>query len=80
MLASAHFSHKQLMNKSNSDKHEMLHHIGINWTTDTTPRQRNGTFIFPAADGGLIANTDILPQYAHISNYLEDLITENIEN
>src|SRR5579862_1278116 len=31
MLASAHYSHAELLNKSNAEKHEMLHAKGVNW-------------------------------------------------
>jgi tRNA(His) 5'-end guanylyltransferase len=31
MLASCHFSHKQLHGKNSADKHEMLHSVGVNW-------------------------------------------------
>ena len=44
MYASAFFSHKQLHGKSKQDRHDMLHSIGKNWTTDLDPRDRNGTF------------------------------------
>jgi tRNA(His) guanylyltransferase len=41
MLARAHYSHKQLDNKSQSDMHEMLHQKGVNWAL-LTPDQKNG--------------------------------------
>jgi tRNA(His) guanylyltransferase len=31
MLASAHFTHAQLLDKSTAEKHEMLHSKGVNW-------------------------------------------------
>ena len=45
MLAQAHFSHKQLHGKKTSDMHDMLHDKGINWATDLTEQQKNGTFV-----------------------------------
>jgi tRNA(His) 5'-end guanylyltransferase len=46
MLARANFSHKALDGKGISDMHDMLHRKGINWATDCSPRERNGTFMF----------------------------------
>ena len=45
MLAQAHFSHKQLHGKKTTDMHDMLHGKGINWATDLTDQQKNGTFL-----------------------------------
>lgn len=44
MLAQAHFSHKQLHGKNVPAMHEMLHQKGINWASDTSRRERNGSF------------------------------------
>lgn len=44
MLARAHFSHKELDGKRVPDMHEMLHGKGINWATDISDRERNGSF------------------------------------
>lgn len=44
MLSRFHFSHKELLNKKQSDMHEMLHDIGINWN-DLAPILKNGTFV-----------------------------------
>jgi tRNA(His) 5'-end guanylyltransferase len=45
MLTRAHYSHKQLYHKSQSDMHEMLHEKGINWA-DLEPRWKNGVTIY----------------------------------
>lgn len=45
MLARAHFSHKELEGKGRRDMHDMLHEKGVNWATDLTSREKNGTFI-----------------------------------
>lgn len=46
MLARAHFSHKQLHGKNRAAMHDMLMlEKGINWATDLTAQERNGTFI-----------------------------------
>ncbi len=44
MLAQAHFSHKHLHKKSNSDMHEMLHEKNVNWTK-LDGKWKNGWFI-----------------------------------
>jgi tRNA(His) 5'-end guanylyltransferase len=45
MLAQAHFSPKQLLNKSQENMHDMLHEIGVNWT-DLPLRFKNGVLTF----------------------------------
>lgn len=46
MLARAHFSHKQCDHKNRSQLHDMLMlEHGINWATDLTDAEKNGTFI-----------------------------------
>lgn len=45
MLAQAHYSHKELHKKSQSDMHEMLHEKGINWA-NLDPSWKNGTMIY----------------------------------
>ena len=45
MLAQANFSHKQLHGKKADDMHQMLHEKGINWATDLSDREKNGTFV-----------------------------------
>lgn len=40
MLASCHFSHKELQSKDQAAKHEMLHTVGINWNNYPTPFKR----------------------------------------
>lgn len=52
MLTRANFSHKECNGKKIPDMHEMLHTKGINWATDCTPQQKNGTFI--TRDGDFI--------------------------
>ena len=44
MLAQAHYSHKQLLNKGKAEMHEMLHDKGVNWA-DLEPRWKRGWFI-----------------------------------
>lgn len=66
MFARAHFSHKELHNKSSRDIHEMLHALGINWTKDCTPQQRNGTWIYRGGNGMAECHT-IQPRYSEIA-------------
>ncbi len=40
MLASAHYSHAELLNKSNEEKHELLHAKGINWAKQSADFKR----------------------------------------
>lgn len=49
MLAQAHFSSKQLLNKGQSDMNEMLHGKGVNWT-ELPNRFKNGIFVFKVAN------------------------------
>jgi tRNA(His) guanylyltransferase len=50
MLARAYFSPRQMFGKKIPDLHEMLHSVGVNWATDITAQERNGTFIRPPSD------------------------------
>jgi tRNA(His) guanylyltransferase len=45
MVAQSKFSHKELQRKSQSQMHDMLHEIGVNWTTDYTDGHKNGRVI-----------------------------------
>lgn len=45
MVAQSKFSQKELNRKGQSDIHEMLHNVGVNWTTDYTDGQKNGRLI-----------------------------------
>jgi tRNA(His) 5'-end guanylyltransferase len=44
LLTGIHYSHKEMQNKSNADKHEMLHQKGVNWA-DMEDEWKNGVFI-----------------------------------
>lgn len=50
MLARSRFSAKQLHGKGRADMHQMLHEIGVNWATDCTDQQKNGTFVLHDGD------------------------------
>ncbi len=45
MVSQSLFSHKELHGKNQSDMHEMLHVKGVNWATDYSEVEKNGTFI-----------------------------------
>jgi tRNA(His) 5'-end guanylyltransferase len=40
MLASAHYSHAELLGKSTAEKHEMLHSKGLNWAKEPADFKR----------------------------------------
>jgi tRNA(His) 5'-end guanylyltransferase len=68
MYAQSKYSAKELHNKTCADMHEMLHEVGLNWTTDLTGAEKNGTFIMR---GG--KRTDVLPTYAAINELWEEV-------
>ncbi len=70
MLAQANFSHKELQFKNASEMHDMLHTKGINWATDLTDQQKNGTWITRYGDAGLVHSCDE-KKYQDIDNYLQ---------
>jgi len=55
MLARSHYSQKQLLNKKQSDMHEMLHEKGVNWA-DLPEKWKNGVVLeyqeFDTSNGG----------------------------
>lgn len=71
MFCRSIFSHNELNGKRRDDMHEMLHQKGKNWATDTTPQQRNGTFI-RKSDAGYTMLYDVMPNYQSISNLVEE--------
>jgi tRNA(His) guanylyltransferase len=77
MLAQAHFSHKQLHQKNQTDMHDMLHKKGVNWVK-LEPRWKNGTFIYrtSASDKAMIIKNFEVNLKMH-TNFLEQfLLTE----
>lgn len=73
MYAQSLFSHKELQGKSKSDIHEMLHKIGKNWTTDLTPRQRNGTLLIKD-ERDFLELCCVKPNYKELNEIIGDLI------
>lgn len=75
MLSRAHFSHKSLNGKKQEDMHEMLHKKGINWATDCTDQQKNGTWIVRnPLTGKNEIRFDILPSYDSIEPVVSGLM------
>lgn len=68
MYAGAFFSHKQLMNKSIANKHEMLHKIGKNWATDVSERFKNGVWF--TKDGDATAESNYVSVSSLVDQYL----------
>jgi len=46
-VAQSHYSSKVLHGKKQEDMHELLHKININWATDFSGHEKNGTIILP---------------------------------
>lgn len=65
MYAQSFFSQTQLHRKRVADMHEMLHEIGMNWTTDLDPIERNGAFI-TRVNGYFAINRNVTPKYNEI--------------
>jgi tRNA(His) 5'-end guanylyltransferase len=69
MLGRAHFSHQDLMNKSSSDVHEMLHTKDVNWAK-LEGWQKNGTWLL-GSGSHWTTKSDVAPKYEEISKLLE---------
>ena len=65
MYAGSFFSHKELLNKSSTDKHLMLHGVGGNWA-ELDLRLRNGSWIMR----DLIVSADWFATYGAIDSLL----------
>jgi tRNA(His) 5'-end guanylyltransferase len=68
MYAQSEFSHRELHKQTCADMHEMLHEVGLNWTTDLKDAEKNGTFILRNGK-----RTDVLPTYAAINDLWEEV-------
>ena len=72
MLASAHFSHAELLEKSTAQKHDMLHTIGVNWAKQSTDFKRGRAVRRHPAKGWLI---DLeIPVFNRAPKYLDEII------
>ncbi len=68
MLASFHFPHKQLQRVSSSDRHELLHEIGINWNDCPADQKR----------GRLILRRERTRQVTYVHKKKQESVSENI--
>jgi len=71
MLASAHYSHRELDGKSNAEKHELLHAKGVNWARQT-PDFKRGRAVKRTADGWAVDRE--IPIFSRDRSYLEATI------
>jgi tRNA(His) 5'-end guanylyltransferase len=70
MLCRSHFSHKDLINKSTSQMHEMLHDIGVNWAC-LDEQWKNGSIVTHDSSVHITASLtkDIVREYFN-TNYV----------
>jgi tRNA(His) 5'-end guanylyltransferase len=73
MLASAHYSHAELLGKSTAEKHEMLHAKGLNWAKQPADFKRGRVARRPEPAGPWGIDTDI-PVFSRDPGYLNELI------
>jgi tRNA(His) 5'-end guanylyltransferase len=71
MLASAHFPHAELVNRSTSEKHEMLHAKGLNWAKEA-PDFKRGRMVKRGVEGWQIDRE--IPIFNRETEYLDALI------
>lgn len=70
-LASAHYSHQELLNRTAAEKHDLLHAKGENWSRWPADFKR-GRAIVPA-EGGFKADLEI-PIFSRVPHYLDALV------
>jgi tRNA(His) 5'-end guanylyltransferase len=73
MLASAHYSHADLVGKSNAEKHEMLFAKGVNWAKQTADFKR-GRVVRRDVDGKAWELDLSIPVFSRDTSYLNSLI------
>jgi len=71
MLASAHYSHEELLGKSEADKHELLHAKGLNWAKESADFKR-GRAIRRGETGEWVVDREI-PIFQRDTSYLRGL-------
>lgn len=74
MYCMGFFSSKQLHGKKAAERHEMLHKIGKNWTTDVTPMYRNGSFILKDCYNCHRVIDTVQARYTEIAAFIEPLV------
>jgi tRNA(His) 5'-end guanylyltransferase len=72
MLASAHYSHAELLGKSESEKHDLLHAKGINWAKQATDFKRGR--VLKRDDSGAWVIDQNPPVFQRDPAYLDTLI------
>jgi tRNA(His) guanylyltransferase len=74
MLASAFYTHAELLGKSNAEKHEMLHTKSANWARQSADFKR-GRIVRqdPRETGGWIVDLNI-PVFSRERHYLQELL------
>jgi tRNA(His) guanylyltransferase len=68
MLASCHYSHKELLNASNGDRHELLRKVGINWNDCPTDQKR----------GRVVLRRERSRQVTYIHKKTKESVTEDV--
>ena len=71
MLASAHYSHEELLGKSEAEKHDLLHAKGLNWAKEPADFKR-GRAVRRNADGEWAIDLEI-PIFQRDLSYLRSL-------
>lgn len=71
MLASAHYSHAELLGKSSAEKHDLLHSKGENWAKWPADFKRGR--VVRADAGGFVVDREI-PIFTREPGYLDGLI------
>ncbi|MEP6715852.1 MAG: tRNA(His) guanylyltransferase Thg1 family protein [Terriglobia bacterium] len=71
MLASAHYPHEELVKRSTSEKHDLLHAKGVNWAKEKPDFKRGR--VVRRGDGGWEIDLDI-PIFNRDETYLRRLI------
>ncbi len=72
MLASAHYSHEELLGKSEAEKHDLLHAKGLNWAKEAVDFKR-GRVVRRGEDGGWTVDREP-PIFQRDESYLAGLI------
>jgi tRNA(His) 5'-end guanylyltransferase len=73
MLASAHYAHTELLNKTTAEKHEMLHARGVNWAKHPADFKRGRVVRRQGTESGWEIDLAI-PVFNRDSSYLDLMI------
>jgi tRNA(His) 5'-end guanylyltransferase len=71
MLASAHYSHEELLKKSTAEKHDLLRAKGVNWAKEPTDFKR-GRMVYRGEPGWMVDRE--IPIFSRDTGYLAGLI------